>query len=347
MAAPGKGHEALNPIHPDLLPKLDPKFIELYNAHVANTPNRPIDLSILRKNYSRLYAYGTAPAPECEKEWEIQIPGWLKYPGDILIRVYVPKGEKPTEGWPVHVDFHGGGWGLGDLETESHICRHICVSASVIVVDVGYRLVPEYVFPTGIYDSFAALQYVYSNPSKFDINPKILTLGGVSAGANIALICNHLARDAGIPIKAVVIGTPQIADISVIPTVADSPYPSTKEMEFAPTLNWARLKWFDALKWDSLAKDNPALKAEQEKDIGWFRDAITAPNFKDLADLTVIMTADCDPMRDEGEVYAKKLEDAGNKVVLKRFMGVPHPFMHMDDALDQAKEFIQDTISSD
>lgn len=212
------------------------------------------------------------------------------------------------------------------------------------MIDVGYRLVPEFVYPTGLLDCFAALQYVYSNPSKFDINPKILTLGGVSAGANIGLICNHLARDAGIPIKAVVVGTPQIADISIIPTAADSPYPSTKEFEFAPTLNWARLKWFDSLKWDSLSKD-PELRAEQEKDVGWFKDAMTAPNFKGLADLTVIMTAGCDPMRDEGEAYAKKVEDAGNRVVLKRFDGVPHPFMHMDAALDQAKEFIQDTIS--
>jgi acetyl esterase/lipase len=209
---------------------------------------------------------------------------------------------------------------------------------------VAYRLVPEYVYPTGVYDSFAALQYVYANPSMFDINPEIITLGGVSAGANIALIVDHLARDAQIPIKAVVVGTPQVADISTVATAADSPYPSVKEMEFAPTLNWARLKWFDTIKWDSLAKDDPVLRVEQEKDVSWFKDLMTAPNCESLADLTVIMTADCDPMRDEGEAYAKKLKDAGNMVILKRFNGVPHPFMHMDEALDQAKEFIRDTI---
>lgn len=199
-------------------------------------------------------------------------------------------------------------------------------------------------YPTGIYDSFAALQYASLNPSRFEINSDIITLGGVSAGANIALIVNHLARDAGISIKAVVVGTPQISDISTVPTAADSPYPSFKEMEFAPTLNWARLKWFDSLKWDSLAKNDAVLRAEQEKDVSWFKDAMTAPNCEGLAKLTVIMTADIDPMRDEGEAYAKKLEEAGNKVVLKRFSGVPHPFMHMDEALDQAKEFIRDTV---
>jgi len=109
MAAASKGHEALNPIHADLLEKLDPKFIALYNTHVANTPNKPIDLVQLRKVYSRLYAYGTAPAPECAKEWEMKVPGWSKYPEDIDIRVYVPLGQKPIGGWPLHVDFHGGG----------------------------------------------------------------------------------------------------------------------------------------------------------------------------------------------------------------------------------------------
>jgi len=235
------------------------------------------------------------------------------------------------------------GWGLGDLDTESHILRHICVSSSVVVVDVAYRLVPEFVYPTGIFDSFAALQYVYENPAKFEINPNVITLGGVSAGANIALVVDHLARDAKIPIKAVVVGTPQIADISTVATAADSPYASVKEMEFAPTLNWARLKWFDNIKCDSFAKEDLTLRAEQEKDVSWYKDLMTAPNCSSLAGLTVIMTADCDPMRDEGEAYAKKIKDAGNKVVLKRFNGVPHPFMHMDEALDQAREFIQDT----
>lgn len=105
----GVGHEALNPITPSLLPRLEPKFIELYNAHVANTPNKPIDLDVLRKVYSRLYGYGTAPAPAVAKEYELKVPGWEKYPGDITIRVYVPHGEKPANGWPVHFDFHGGG----------------------------------------------------------------------------------------------------------------------------------------------------------------------------------------------------------------------------------------------
>lgn len=97
-------HEALNPIHPSVLPHLDPVFIDLYNTHVANTPNKPIDLSILRSKYSVLYSYGTGPAPEPAKVYDAQVPG---HNGDLIpVRVYEPASPGP---WPVHIDFHGGG----------------------------------------------------------------------------------------------------------------------------------------------------------------------------------------------------------------------------------------------
>ena len=98
------GHEALNPIHPSVLPHLDPVFIDLYNTHVANIPNKPIDLGILRSKYSVLYSYGTGPSPEPEKIYDAEVPG---HNGDMIpVRVYNPHSEGP---WAVHVDFHGGG----------------------------------------------------------------------------------------------------------------------------------------------------------------------------------------------------------------------------------------------
>lgn len=97
-------HEALNPIHPSVLPHLDPVFIDLYNTNVANTPNKPIDLNVLRSKYSVLYSYGTGPAPEPARIYDSQVPG---HNGDpIPVRVYEPATAGP---WPVHLDFHGGG----------------------------------------------------------------------------------------------------------------------------------------------------------------------------------------------------------------------------------------------
>jgi acetyl esterase/lipase len=108
------------------------------------------------------------------------------------------------------------GWGLGDLNTESHICKHIVSLANVAIIDVAYRLVPENPFPTGILDSFAALQYIASpfGVEQFNINPTKMSIGGVSAGGNIALILAHLARNADIPLRLVAVGTPTVDDLS-------------------------------------------------------------------------------------------------------------------------------------
>lgn len=104
MAVGKEGHEALNPIHPSVLPRLDSVFVELYNKHVAITPNRPINLDFLRSKYSVLYSYGTAPAPDVGKIYDVTVQG---YEGaDIAIRVYEPATPGP---WPVHIDYHGGG----------------------------------------------------------------------------------------------------------------------------------------------------------------------------------------------------------------------------------------------
>ncbi|KAJ5901408.1 hypothetical protein N7504_007402 [Penicillium tannophilum] len=327
-------HEALNPIHPSVLPHLDPVFVKLYNEHVANTPSGPIDLALLRTKYSVLYSYGTGPAPDCARIYDAQVAG---HNGELIpVRVYEPDSPGP---WPVHIDFHGGGWGLGDLDTESHICKHICVKANVCVIDVAYRLVPEHAFPIGIQDSFAALQHIHAKGAvEFRIDPTRISLGGVSAGGNIALICAHLARDTSIPLRLVAVGTPTIDDISKYASAAEAPWPSMQEMEHAPTLNWGRLKWFDNLKWQSIASEGPEREV-QIKALKWYANALQAPDFTQLPK-TVIYTAGCDPLRDEGEAYAKRLIEGGNEVIQKRFTGVPHPFMHMDDYLWQAKEFI-------
>jgi acetyl esterase/lipase len=222
------------------------------------------------------------------------------------------------------------GWALGDLDTESNICKHIVSLSGVAVIDVAYRLVPESPFPIGILDSFAALKYITSpyGVEQFNVNPTKMSVGGISAGGNIALILAHLARDADIHLRLVAVGTPPVDDLTKYKTAQESPYKSMQEMEFAPILNWARLKWFDDLKWSSLRKD-PDVRKKEMGSVNWFVDLMTAPSFKNLCK-TVIYTAACDPLRDEGEAYGRKLLEAGNVITMKRFEGVPHAFMHMD-----------------
>lgn len=240
------------------------------------------------------------------------------------------------------------GWAVGDLNTDAHICHHICAAVPCCVIDVNYRLIPEFPFPIGIMDSLSAVAHVLANEKCFSIDPSNITFGGESSGATIALILNHLFRDAGLgdKLKGVIVGTPTISDVRKYATPEQSPWPSMRESEFAPLLNWDKLKWFDTFKWMSLDSNHPSsTKKEQKKDISWFPNAMNAPDFKNLAPLTYIGTAEFDPLRDEAEAYAKKLESAGNRVITRRFLGVPHPFMHMDKVLAQGREYVQDTIT--
>ena len=196
-------------------------------------------------------------------------------------------------------------------------------------------------------DALTAVIHILANAKCFSIDTTRVTLGGASSGGTIALILNHLLRDAGCSehIKGVIVGTPTITDTRKFATAEQSPYPSMREAEFAPLLHWAKLKWFETLKWMSLAPGAGESRAELHKDVSWFMDAMTAPNFEGLAPLTWIGTAECDPLRDEAEAYGAKIQENGNKVIMKRFKGVPHPFMHMDKALAQGREYVQDTIT--
>src|SRR5271163_2998112 len=160
-----KGPILRNPIHPSIIDRLDPAFVSLYNDHIANGPPQSLDINVVRANYSAIYSYATAPPSGVGGIGETQLPGWDKYPGDINVRVYVPPGEDPGERkvWPVHFNFHGGGmfeitgrvalltqrpgWAVGDLETDAHLCHHICAAVPCCVIDIEYRLIPEYPFP--------------------------------------------------------------------------------------------------------------------------------------------------------------------------------------------------------
>jgi acetyl esterase/lipase len=235
---------------------------------------------------------------------------------------------------------------VGDLETDAHLCHHICASVPCCVIDINYRLVPEYPFPIGIMDALSAVKFIIASTKIFSIDSSRMTLGGQSTGGTIALVLNHLLRDAGMGgvIKGVVVGTPSITGLKQIATAHQSPYPSMQDAEFAPLLNWPKLKWFETLKWMSLSADPGATKKDVQKDVSWFSDLLSAPNFGDLAPLTWIGTADVDPLRDEGEAYAEKLRESGSNVIHRRFLGVPHLFMHMDRALEQGRDYVNDVI---
>ncbi|KAI9881832.1 MAG: hypothetical protein M1823_006456, partial [Watsoniomyces obsoletus] len=238
-------------------------------------------------------------------------------------------------------------WAVGDLETSAHLCHHICAAVPCCVIDVEYRLIPEYPFPIGIMDSLSAVVHILANHKTFSIDPTRFTLGGESSGATIALILNHILRDAGMGggLRGVIAGTPTISDVRKYATPDMSPWPSMRESMYTPLLNWEKLKWFDTFKWMSLSTQHPGVSAkEMKKDVAWFADAMNAPDLKGLAPVTWVGVAGVDPLRDEAVAYAEKVREAGNRVVVQEYQGMPHMFVHMDGVLEDGRRFADDVV---
>ena len=223
--------------------------------------------------------------------------------GDIPIRIYQPQGDGP---FGILVYFHGGGWVIGDLDTADAVCREIATLAEVIVVSVDYRLAPEHVYPAAVHDSYAALQWVNDNLETLQSNGKI-GVGGESAGGNLAAVVAQQSRDRG--------GPPIAFQCLLYPvTDAEMSRPSYSENGSGYLLETTTMEWF----WDTYCPD---LEQRLNADASPLR-------AKNLADLppALVVTAEFDPLRDEGNAYAHALQAAGNSATLMCCEGLVHDF---------------------
>jgi len=221
------------------------------------------------------------------------------------------------------VYFHGGGWVLCDLDTHDVVCSAIARRAGASVVSVDYRLAPEHKFPAAVVDSYAATAWVAANAAQLGIDVRRISVGGDSAGGNLAAVVSLKSRDEN---------GPAIARQAMI-------YPVTDLSSFATA------------SYQEFAQGYQLTKTEME----WFRD-LYLPSMQDArhphaspllaSDLrglpaALIITAECDPLRDEGEAYAKRLEEAGVPVTCTRYPGMIHPFFSLSGAIPQAFDAIQ------
>jgi cation diffusion facilitator CzcD-associated flavoprotein CzcO/acetyl esterase/lipase len=243
------------------------------------------------------------PSPEVGEVTDGVLPG---PDGDLPYRVYRPAG---TDGpLPVVVYFHGGGWVLGDLDSDDPLCRDLCAQTGTLVVSVNYRHAPEARFPAAARDAFAAVQWADANASTLGGIPGQLAVAGWSAGANIAAVACQLARDAG--------GPSIRGQVLICPVVdSDMTRPSYAENGDGYVLTSALMRWF----WDHYA--DPADRS----------DPLAAPLRGNLDRLppACIVTADFDPLRDEGLAYARALKAAGVPVRHIRARGHTHTSLPM------------------
>ena len=226
--------------------------------------------------------------------------------GSVPVRVLVP--QQPTRG--VIVYYHGGGWVIGSVPEFDTIGRKLAERTSCAVVLVDYRLAPEHRYPTAADDSYAALEWTAQNMGAIAGRAVPLFVAGDSAGGNLAAVTALRARDRGGPTIAMQILIYPVAD-------ADFETASYSDPENQLLLTKEAMVWF----WDHY---EPDLARRSEPDASPLR-------AKDLSGLppAVVLTAEHDVLRDEGEAYARRLEEAGVPVNFKRHAGQTHGFFTM------------------
>jgi acetyl esterase len=251
--------------------------------------------------------------PKIGRVEDLAVPGPA---ADIPVRVYWPGGDGP---FPILVWFHGGGWVLGDLDTADSTCRSLAAKSGAVVVSVDYRLAPESPYPAGVDDAWAAVSWVVANAARLGGDPDRVAVGGDSAGGNLATVTALRAKRNG--------GPKLLFQLLVYPvTDGTMSRPSYAENGVGYQLTADTMEWF----------------YEQYLGDGDPKDPLVSPLYAADEDIAgqppaFVITAEFDPLRDEGEAYARRLEQAGVAVTLVRYDGQIHGFFGLDAFIDAGK----------
>ncbi len=232
--------------------------------------------------------------------------------GDIPVRIYTPEGDGP---FPLMMMFHGGGWVIGDLETQDEASRQFCAGASAVVVSVDYRLAPEAKFPAAPEDCYAATAWAVAHADELGADGNRVCVAGDSAGGNLATVVAMLARERG---------GPEIRHQLLIYPATDRNFERQSYRDNADGYFLTRdmMRWF----WSHYLPDESSAT-----------DPLAAPLHGNLTGLptATVITAQYDPLRDEGIAYAEALSAAGVEVEQRLFDGMIHGFVTLPGGLTQ------------
>ena len=223
---------------------------------------------------------------------------------------------------PVLLYLHGGGFTIGSVASHDVLCRELCRLAQCMVVSLDYRLAPRHKFPVAVEDAFEALQWLAAHGSALGADASRLAVGGDSAGGTLAAVCALLARDAGLPLALQLLFYPGCA--------AHADTPSHRRYGQGLVLESAQIDWFF-----SQYLRTPADRED------WRFSPLTAPEVEGVAPAWFGLT-ECDPLVDEGLLYADRLRAAGVPVDLEIYRGVTHEFIKMGRAIPEARQAHRD-----
>jgi acetyl esterase len=304
------------PVKPEVQVALD--FIETNAVPLAE--QTPEDLRTAYQALSTL-------RPEIEQVEAVVDRGIPGPAGDVPVRVYQPAGRLEAVA-PVLVWLHGGGWVIGNLETADSTARALSNAAGVVVVSVDYRLAPEHKFPAAVDDCLAVVRWVAEHAAELGADPGRLAVGGDSAGGNLAAVVCQELRDSGPAIRFQLLVYPV--------TDARMGHPSYVENAEGYFLTQEAMAWFvdHYTAGDDECHDprvSPLLASDE---------AVTGlpPG--------LVITAEYDPLRDEGEAYGKRLQESGCDVAVRRYDGVIHGFFSMGDFIPDGSVAVQHASES-
>jgi acetyl esterase len=243
--------------------------------------------------------------------------------GDLPVRTYTPHGQPP---FPIVVWFHGGGWVVGTLDTYDSVCRALAAAVPAVVVAVDYRLAPEHRYPAAAEDAYAATLWASRNAAELDGSQQRLAVAGDSAGGNLAAVVALGARDRG---------GPAIGFQLLVYPITDHAMDTASYREHADGyhLTAAGMRWY----WDHYlgGADGGAPDASP----------LRAAFFGDLPPALVI-TAEHDVLRDEGEAYATRLRAAGVPADISRYPGMVHGFFRWRAVTPAAEAAMQEAAAA-
>lgn len=251
------------------------------------------------------------PKAELTRVQELRVPA---RDGQALpARLYAPAAAE----LPVLLYFHGGGFTIGSIDSHDILCRELSRQSGCAVVSLGYRLAPEHRFPTAANDAWDAVQWLVEQGGELRLDTSRLALGGDSAGGTLAAVCAIQARDAGIPVKLQLLFYPGCA--------ARQETPSHRRFGEGLVLEQAHIEYFFG----------HYIDREERED--WRFAPLNADDVEGVAPAWLGL-AECDPLCDDGLLYADKLRAQGVAVDLEIYRGVTHEFIKMGRALPEARQ---------
>jgi acetyl esterase len=251
---------------------------------------------------------------------DLSIPGAV---APLPARLYTPAGAAPATGWPLTVYYHGGGFVAYSIESHDQLCRELCAASGAAVLSTEYRLAPEHPYPAPVDDAHAALRWAHAHAHELGADPNRLAVAGDSAGANLSVAVTLRARDEG--------GPPLAAQLLIYPAVDFvNSYPSRQENGSGYMLTEENMQFFA-----SAYLQDPAHAAHPHVS------ALHAAQLHDLPP-ALVLTAEYDPLRDEGIAYAGALAAAGGRAEHRPGPGMIHGYANMTALTPVAAALIDD-----